>query len=84
MSTGRIFSFCPAKMISETIVPIKIAMPPNLGMALVCIRRASLGMSMAPIFGASLMATGVKAKDSRNAMPKAASRISLVISICSL
>ena len=41
------------------IIPAKIASPPNLGIALLCILLSSLGISMAPIFGAILMASGV-------------------------
>ena len=50
--------------------PTKIAMPPNLGIGLLCIRLESLGISTAPIFGASQIATGVKIKLSTRAVAK--------------
>ena len=52
----------------DAIVPTNIAMPPKRGIALVCILRPSFGTSIAPIFGASFMATGVRSSDKRNAM----------------
>ena len=50
---------------------VKIAMPPNLGMGFLCIRRLSLGTSMAPTRKAKLFATGVNINDSAIAKTKA-------------
>ncbi|MBQ5441610.1 MAG: hypothetical protein IIU36_05030 [Firmicutes bacterium] len=48
--------------------PKKIAMPPNLGIAELCILLLSFGISIAPIFGAIFIARGVDAKDTTNAI----------------
>ena len=59
-----------AKVARATIIPAKIAIPPNLGIGLLCTRLSSLGTSIAPILGAIQMAKGVAmhatAKASRN------------------
>lgn len=48
--------------------PRNMAMPPNLGMAFLCMRLESFGTSMAPTLGATLMAKGVSANDAMNAI----------------
>ena len=72
----------PKKIIKATIVPINMAIPPNLGMGFVCILLASLGISTAPILGASHMATGVKRSDNINAV-KNGSKKFIVLPYCS-
>ena len=47
------------KISVAAIIPMNIAIPPNLGMGLQCTLLSSFGISMAPIFGASQMASGV-------------------------
>ena len=51
-----------------TVLPAKMARPPNLGMAFVCILLLSFGISIAPTFGANLMAIGVIARDKTKAV----------------
>ena len=68
-------SSCSRKIAVETIVPMKIAIPPNRGIALTCMRLPSFGTSIAPIFGASLIAAGVITSDSTNATKKVAHKV---------
>ena len=58
------------KTARDTIIPARMAMPPNLGMAVLCMRLPSLGISMAPIFGATFIATGVTMTAAMNATKK--------------
>ncbi len=62
------------------MVPIKMANPPKRGIAFECILLASFGTSMAPILGASFIATGEKISASTKEVTKAASNVILVIS----
>ena len=48
-----------------------MARPPSRGMGTLCIRRASLGTSMAPTFLANSLTMGVMAKEMARATPKA-------------
>ena len=54
----------------EIMLPATIAIPPNLGIAFVCILLLSFGTSIAPILGAIFMANGVVKKESTNATKK--------------
>ena len=54
---------------------MKMAMPPKRGIALTCIRLSSFGTSIAPIFGASLIAAGVITSDRTKATKKVAHKV---------
>ena len=53
------------------IKPAKIARPPSRGMGLWCIRRSSLGTSIAPTLYAKLLTTGVIRKLTTRAVSNA-------------
>ena len=68
----------PAKIAQEIIIPANIAMPPNLGIGLLCTLLLSFGISIAPIFGANQMAKGVRNAEINPATTKGAHKSKLV------
>ena len=62
------------------VLPTNIASPQNLGIAFLCILLLSLGMSMAPTFGASFMDSGLTANDKINARKKVIHKVSYITS----
>jgi len=62
----------------DMIIPAYIAIPPNLGIALLCILLSSLGTSMAPIKGAALMDKGVTIRATAKATRKGPHKSKLV------
>ena len=73
MRMPRISRSISAKISTVTTKAPKMASPPSRGIGTLCIRRLSLGTSIAPTLTASFFTSGVAAKDSTEATRTASS-----------